>query len=306
MDRLIENIRKKDNPTAAGLDPKLEYLPSFLLEQAYREHGRGFEGAASAVLAFNKALIDALCDIVPAVKLQSAYYEMYGWQGVRALCDTISYARRKGLYVIADVKRNDIGSTAEAYARAYLGKTALADGEKEAFGADAATVNGYLGIDGIEPFLHYCKSLDKDIFVLVKTSNPSSGELQNIPVIGDIPLYAKMGELVEDWGEDNVGRHGYCRVGAVVGATYPRQLEELRMLLPYVFFLVPGYGKQGGSAGDAAIAFDKNGIGGIVNASRSLMCAYRQEGCDERDFAGAARREALRMKQALNEAISKK
>lgn len=304
MDRLIGMIRKRDNPTAAGLDPKLEYLPSFILEKARREHGDGFEAAAAAILDFNIALIDALCDIVPAVKLQSAYYEMYGWQGVKAFADTIAYAHKKGLYVIADVKRNDIGSTAAAYADAYLGKTPLMDGEAEAFGADAVTVNGYLGIDGIEPFLRCCEAFDKDIFVLVKTSNPSSGELQNIPVVGGLPLYAKMGELVEDWGEGFIGQYGFSRVGAVVGATYPQQLKELRKLLPYVFFLVPGYGSQGGSAKDAAFAFNQDGLGGIVNASRSIMCAYRKEGCDEHDFAGAARREALRMRCDINEALA--
>lgn len=304
MDRLVSLIRKKENPTAAGLDPKIEYLPRFLLDEAYKEHGKGFEGAAAAILSFNKALIDALYDVVPAVKLQSACYEMYGWQGVRAFHESIKYARQKGLYVIADVKRNDIGSTAEAYAKAYLGQTPLGSGSEEAFGADAATVNGYLGIDGIEPFLKVCQEHDKDIFVLVKTSNPSSGELQNIPVLGNIPVYSKMGELVENWGKNHIGKYGYSRIGAVAGATYPRQVKELRLMLPCVFFLIPGYGVQGGAAKDAVVALDKDGMGGIVNASRSIMCAYKKEGCDQKDFAGAARREALNMKKALTDAIS--
>lgn len=300
LDRLIAKIKETGNPTVAGLDPKLDYIPSYIKEEAFKKYGETLEGAAHALLLFNKGLIDALCDIVPAVKPQCAYYEMYGWQGVKALYDTIAYAKEKGMYVITDGKRNDIGTTMEAYAAAHLGEVKVNDKTFEPFGADALTVNGYLGSDGINPLLNICREKDKGIFVLVKTSNPSSGELQDKP-IGDSPtLYREMGALCESWGEELMGETGYSGVGAVVGATYPDQLTELRKALPHTFFLVPGYGAQGGSAANLAGAFDENGIGAIVNASRSIMCAYKkEENCDEKDYAAASRREAIRMRDDI-------
>lgn len=298
FDRLIEKIVKTQNPTVVGLDPKLEYIPEYIKEKKFAKYGKTLEGAAKAILTFNKKIIDEIYDIVPAIKPQAAYYEMYGWQGVKTLYKTIEYAKSKGMYVITDGKRNDIGATMEAYSTAHLGITDI-DGEMaEAFGADALTVNGYLGTDGISPLLEQCKNRDKGIFVLVKTSNKSSGELQD-KLIGDKTVYNVMGDMCEQWGAEAMGKYGYSSVGAVVGATYPEQLAEMRAALPHTFFLVPGYGAQGGGAEGVAKGFDKNGLGAIVNSSRAVMCAYKKEGCDETEFAKAARREAIRMKEDI-------
>lgn len=299
LDRLIEKTAELQNPTVAGLDPKLDYIPGFIREKAFREHGKTPEGAAAAVLEFNRGIIDALCGIVPAVKPQCAYYELYGWQGMKALHDTVLYAREKGMFVILDGKRNDIGSTMEAYAAAHLGKTEVEGEAFEAFGGDALTVNGYLGSDGVEPLLGVCREEDKGIFVLVKTSNPSSGELQDRRLENGETLYRTVGGLCEAWGESLPGKYGYSGVGAVVGATWPEQLAELRGLLPRTFFLVPGYGAQGGGAEDVAPAFDRNGLGAMVNASRSILCAWQKQGAPERDYAKAAAGEAVRMRDAI-------
>lgn len=306
MDRLLEKIAEKQNPTVAGLDPKLSYIPDYIREESYRKYGKTLEGAADALLAFNKGLIDGLCDVVPAVKPQAAYYEMYGWQGVKALAETIAYAKSKGMYVITDGKRNDIGATMQAYAAAHLGGTDV-DGETfEAFGADALTVNGYLGTDGIEPLLTVCAGKDKGIFVLVKTSNPSSGEFQDQMLHAMYePLYRAMGNMCQHWGKELPGKYGYSGVGAVVGATYPKQLKELRKALPDTIFLVPGYGAQGGAAADVAMGFDGNGLGAIVNSSRGIMCAWQKEGCAPEDFAAAACREAVRMRDEIMGCVGK-
>lgn len=299
FDRLIANIRDKQNPTVAGLDPKLDYIPGYIKAAAFEKYGKNLEGAAAALLEFNKGLIDALCDIVPAVKPQAAYYEMYGWYGVRTLAETIAYAREKGMFVITDAKRNDIGTTMEAYAKAHIGSTDIEGETVQAFGGDAVTVNGYLGTDGIKPLLEICKNDDKGIFVLVKTSNPSSGELQDRVLDDGMTVYRTMGKMCEGWGSEAMGESGYSSVGAVVGATYTEQLGELRAALPHTFFLVPGYGAQGGGAKDVAPAFDENGRGAIINSSRGIMCAWKKEGCDEKDYAQAARREALRMRDEI-------
>ncbi|MFR3237680.1 MAG: orotidine-5'-phosphate decarboxylase [Acutalibacter sp.] len=299
MDKLFEKIAEKQNPTVAGLDPKLSYIPDYIREESYKKYGKTLEGAADALLQFNKGLIDALCDIVPAVKPQAAYYEMYGWQGVKALTETIAYAKEHGMFVITDGKRNDIGATMTAYAAAHLGTTQVEDVVAEPFGADALTVNGYLGTDGIQPLLEVCGKEDKGIFVLVKTSNPSSGELQDRPLADGNTVYRAMGVMCEGWGEKLPGKYGYSGVGAVVGATYPAQLEELRAAMPHTFFLVPGYGAQGGAADDVAPGFDKNGLGAIVNSSRGIMCAWQKEGVDGYEFAAAARREAIRMRDEI-------
>lgn len=304
FDRLIENIVNMQNPTVAGLDPKLDYIPSSIKEKCFAEYGKNLEGAAAALFEFNKALIDALYDIVPAVKPQAAYYEMYGWQGVKALYDTIAYAKSKGMFVITDGKRNDIGTTMEAYAAAHLGKTDIAGESTEAFGADALTVNGYLGTDGIKPLAKTCNDCDKGIFVLVKTSNPSSGELQDMKLCTQETVYEHMGRMCEDWGSKLMGSYGYSAVGAVVGATYPQQLAEMREKLPHTFFLVPGYGAQGGGAEDVKNAFDDNGLGAIINSSRGIMCAWKnQDGMTENDFAAAARAEAIRMRDEILKTI---
>ncbi len=299
FDRLIENIIEKQNPTVAGLDPKLDYVPASVKDACFAQYGKTLEGAAAALLAFNKAIIDQIYDIVPAVKPQAAYYEMYGWQGVKALAETIAYAREKGMFVITDGKRNDIGTTMEAYATAHLGTTDVAGEAVDAFGADALTVNGYLGTDGIKPLVNICKEKDKGIFVLVKTSNPSSGELQDLQLVNGASVYEQMGKMCERWGEELPGKYGYSGVGAVVGATYPEQLAEMREKAPHTFFLVPGYGAQGGGANDAKNAFDTNGRGAIINSSRGIMCAWKKQGLTEDDFAAAARQEALRMKDDI-------
>lgn len=302
FDRLCEAILEKGNPTVAGLDPKLAFVPNFIKEASFKKYGQTLEGAADALLTFNKGLIDALYDIVPAVKPQCAYYEMYGWQGVKALHDTIAYAKEKGLFVITDGKRNDIGTTMEAYAAAHLGEVSVEESVFAPFDGDALTVNGYLGSDGINPLLPICKEKDKDIFVLVKTSNPSSGELQD-QMIADNTVYRTMGDMCEQWGEDTRGAHGYSAVGAVVGATYPAQLGELRQALPHTMFLVPGYGAQGGGAKDVAPAFDKRGLGAIINSSRAIMCAYKKGEWKEEDYAAAARAEAIRMRDEIAAAL---
>ena len=301
FDRLIEKIKETNNPTVAGLDPKLDFVPEFIKAESFKKFGENLEGAADALLTFNKGLIDALCNIVPAVKPQCAYYEMYGHFGAKALYETIEYAKQKGMFVITDGKRNDIGTTMEAYATGHLGEVEVAGKKFKPFPADALTVNGYLGTDGINPLIDTCKEFDSGIFVLVKTSNPSSGELQDKQIDGKA-VYEHMGEMCENWGKDLMGKHGYSGVGAVVGATYPEQLKELREKLPHTFFLVPGYGAQGGGAKDVAFAFDDNKMGAIVNSSRAIMCAYKK-GYDEKDFGKAARDEAIRMREELNQSI---
>lgn len=302
FDRLIGAVKAKNNPTVAGLDPTLDMIPEFIKAESFEKFGNTFEGAADALLTFNKGLIDALCDIVPAVKPQCAYYEMYSWQGIKALYDTISYAREKGMFIITDGKRNDIGSTMTAYAAGHLGTTSVAGTDLSAFDADALTVNAYLGTDGIEPLLPLCKERDKGIFALCKTSNKSSGELQDKLIDGQ-PVYKVMGGLIEQWGAETISPvTGYSAVGAVVGATYPEQLKKMRSALPHTFFLVPGYGAQGGGAGDIKFAFDQNGIGAIVNSSRAIMTAYKKEGA-EKDYAAAARAEAKRMRDDINSVL---
>ena len=291
IDLLIEKIKEKNNPTVAGIDTCLDYIPDYIKDEAYAAHGKTFKGAAEAIIRFNCELIDSLYDIVPAVKPQIAYYEMYGVEGMRAFAETVKYAKSKGLYVIADAKRNDIGSTASAYASAFLGETDIGGEKLRAFDADSVTVNAYLGTDGVAPFLKY----GKNIFVLVKTSNPSSGELQD-KMLGEDTVYNHMADLTKMWGEESIGKYGYGNVGIVVGATYPEQIAELRKRLPNAYFLVPGYGAQGGKAEDVALAFNSDGLGAVINASRSIMCAYKK--CDK-PFGEAARDEAIRMRDDI-------
>ncbi|MDR0288200.1 MAG: orotidine-5'-phosphate decarboxylase [Clostridiales bacterium] len=284
-DRLIDAIEKKKSPVVAGLDPKLEYVPESL---------RG-STAAGSIFNFNKELIDSLYDVVPAVKPQLAYYEMYGVEGIEAFKKTVDYAKSKGLLVIADGKRNDIGSTCEAYSTAFL--------KDSVFDADALTVNAYLGIDGVQPFLEDCKKYGKGIFILVKTSNKSSGQLQDLMLAGGKTVYETMAALVNEWGRDLIGERGYSAVGAVVGATYPVQAAGLRKIMDKAIFLVPGYGAQGGTALDAAPNFDPDGLGAVVNASRSIMCAYKSEKWNKYSVGEAARAEALDMAEALNKCV---
>lgn len=299
IDTLIEKIKEKGNPTVAGLDPKLAYLPEEMKKKAFDQYGETFEGAASAIFEFNKELIDALYDIVPAVKPQSAYYEMYGIEGIKCLKKTIDYAKEKGMYVILDAKRGDIGATSEAYATAYLGNTEIGEKTEPAFDADCLTVNPYLGSDGVLPFVKMCESRNKGIFALVKTSNKSSGELQDLKSGGRY-IYEVVADLVKEWGSTTIGMYGYSNVGAVVGATYPEQAEVLRKLMPHTYFLVPGYGAQGGGAKDVVPCFNNDGMGAIVNASRSIMCAYMKNGGS---VGEAARQEAIRMRDDITSAL---
>ncbi len=298
FERLVKKIDEMRNPTVVGLDPKVEYVPEYIKKESYEKYGKTLAGAADAVLTFNKGLIDAIYDIVPAVKPQLAYYEMLGWEGVKAYSDTVKYAKSKGLYVIADGKRNDIGETMKAYSAAHIGKTVIDGEEVEAFGADALTVNGYLGSDGINPLVEACEKYDRGIFVLAKTSNKSSGELQDL-LIGEEKVYEVMSKMCVEWGKSTIGESGYGAVGVVTGATYPEQLAELREKFPSLFFLVPGYGAQGAKAKDIAGAFDKNGRGAIVNSSRGIICAWKSSGADEKEYAESARASAIKMRDEI-------
>ena len=304
MKKLIEKIAQMQNPSVVGLDSLLDYIPQHIKDEKFEQYGNTFDAAAQAILEYNKAIIDEICDIVPAIKPQAAYYELYSWQGMWALCETVKYAQEKGMVVIMDGKRNDIGSTMQAYAKAHLGVTDLNGEAASAFGSDMLTVNGYLGSDGIEPLLPICDEKDRGIFVLVKTSNPSSGELQD-QKIGDKSIYETMGGMCEQWGSKTENHYGYSRVGAVVGATYPEQLAEMRQKMPHTFFLVPGYGAQGGGAKDVAGAFDANGLGAVVNSSRAILTAWKKAGTDGYDFAQQARKAALAMTEDIMSVVGK-
>lgn len=288
IDRLCERIKETGNPTVVGLDTAASYLPR------RAELSDDFESLASAVTDFNRAIIERIREIVPAVKVQIAYYEAMGVAGMRAFADTCEAARDAGMIVIADAKRNDIGATAGQYAEAFFGK---------AFYCDMLTVNGYLGTDGIAPFL---AKKDKGIFVLVKTSNPSGGELQDMKLENGLTVYERMAQLTDEWGRDSIGKSGYSDVGAVVGATYPKQAAALRAMLPHTFFLVPGYGAQGGGADGAVAGFDEKGGGGIVNSSRGIICAYKQEKYKGMKFDEAAYAACVDMREDLTSALARR
>lgn len=300
VDKLIDRIIELQNPTCVGLDTDFSYLPEEL-----REGIATFEGVAEGLIEFNMNIIDKVCDIVPAVKVQVAYYEQYGYEGLRAFDYTVNYAKGRDMFVIADCKRNDIGSTAACYAKAYLGETDINGKKIKAFPADMLTVNGYLGTDGIAPFVEECKKHDKGIFALVKTSNPSSGELQNLKLENSKCIYEQMGALVEEWGKDTVGTYGYSDVGAVVGATHPEEAANLRAQLKNTFFLIPGYGAQGGNAQMLKCCFDARSLGGIVNNSRGIICAYKKPQYSGMGYAEAARAACIDMQQDLSSVIGK-
>lgn len=299
FDVLQEKIRGMKNPTVAGLDARLEYVPPHIRAEKLAAFGETRRGAAEAIFTFNCGLMDALSDIVPAVKPQAAYYENLGWEGMEMLERTIQYAKQKGFFVIADSKRGDIGSTATAYAEGWLGKTTVGDTRLPGFDTDCVTVNGYMGSDAVKPFLTVAEEEDKCLFVLVRTSNPSAVELQDM-VAGDRVVYTVMAELVERWGKSSQdSKYGFSRVGAVTGATYPSDLRKLRKQMPNTFLLVPGYGAQGGTAEDVAYAFDPYGRGAIVNSSRGIMCAWQKTGKDGMDYEEAARQAALAMRDDI-------
>lgn len=307
IDILVDKIKKTNAPIVVGLDPKLQFIPRYILDKEYNDKGKTLEAASEAIVQFNKGIIDATYDLVPAVKPQIAMYEQFGLPGLLAYKETVDYAKSKGLVVIGDVKRGDIGSTSESYAIAHLGSIDI-DGVKiKVFDEDFATVNPYLGTDGIKPFTDVCEEEDKGIFVLVKTSNPSSGEFQD-RIIEDKPLYEYVGEMVDKWGNELIGKCGYSSVGAVVGATYPEVGKIMRSVMPRTYILVPGYGAQGGKGKDLVHFFNDDGLGAIINSSRGIIAAYKSEAYKEfteKGFADAARQAVLDMKEDIDNALNR-
>ena len=275
IQKLISNIQKTKAPIVVGLDPMMNYIPQQVKEKAFQEFGETLEGAAEAIWQYNKEIVDCTCDLIPAVKPQIAMYEQFGIEGMKAFKKTVDYCKSKGLVVIGDVKRGDIGSTSAAYATGHLGKVQVGSKTYSAFDEDFATVNPSLGSDGIKPFMEVCKEEKKGLFILVKTSNPSSGEFQDQLIDGK-PLYELVGEKVAQWGEECMGEQ-YSYIGAVVGATYPEMGKVLRKVMPKSYILVPGYGAQGGKGADLVHFFNEDGLGAIVNSSRGIIAAYKQE-----------------------------
>ena len=275
INKLVEKIKKTGAPIVVGLDPMLSYVPEHIQKKAFDEFGETLEGAAEAIWQFNKEIVDKTYDLIPAVKPQIAMYEQFGIEGLKAYKKTVDYCKSKDLVVIGDIKRGDIGSTSAAYATGHLGKVQVGSKTYAGFDEDFATVNPYLGSDGVKPFIDVCKQEKKGLFILVKTSNPSSGEFQD-QLINGKPLYEMVGEKVAQWGEDHMG-DSYSYIGAVVGATYPEQGEILRKVMPKSFILVPGYGAQGGKGKDLVHFFNEDGLGAIVNSSRGIIAAYKQE-----------------------------
>lgn len=305
INKLISNIKKTNAPIVVGLDPMLNYIPEHLQKKAFAEYGETLEGAAEAIWQFNKEIIDKTYDIIPAVKPQIAMYEQFGIPGLAAFDRTVKYAKEKNLVVIGDVKRGDIGSTSAAYATAHLGRVSVGSKTFSAFDEDFATVNPYLGSDGIKPFIDVCREEKKGIFILVKTSNPSSGEFQD-RIIDGRPLYEWVGEKVNEWGADCMG-DGYSYVGAVVGATYPEMGRTLRKIMPKSFILVPGYGAQGGKGPDLVDFFNEDGLGAIVNSSRGIIAAYKNakyENFGAENFGDASRAAVVDMVNDINGALA--
>lgn len=302
INKLVAEIKKKDAPVVVGLDPMLGYVPEHLTKKAFEEFGETLEGAAEAIWQYNKGIVDAVYDLIPAVKPQIAMYEQFGIPGMTAFKKTVDYCKEKGLVVIGDIKRGDIGSTSTAYAVGHLGKVTVGSRQYYGFDEDFVTVNPYLGSDGVNPFIDVCKEEKKGIFVLVKTSNPSSGEFQDRLIDGR-PLYELVGEKVAEWGSQCMG-DDYSYVGCVVGATYPEMGKILRKIMPKTYILVPGYGAQGGKASDLAPYFNKDGLGAIVNSSRGIICAYKQEKYAKfgaGNYAEASRQAVIDMIRDINE-----
>ena len=304
INQLVQKIQKTKAPICVGLDPMLGYIPSHIVQKAFAEFGETLEGAAEAVWQFNKEIVDNTYDLIPSVKPQIAMYEQFGIEGLKAYAKTVEYCQQKGLIVIGDVKRGDIGSTSSAYAVGHLGKVKVGSNICSGFNTEFITVNPYLGTDGVKPFVDICNEQDKGIFVLVKTSNPSSGEFQD-KLIDGRPLYELVAEKVVEWGDASMDG-AYSNVGAVVGATYPEMSKILRKLMPRTYFLVPGYGAQGGTAQDLKHCFNEDGLGAIVNSSRGIIAAYKQEKYSKfgpEHFAEASRQAVIDMIADINSVL---
>lgn len=306
INELVKKIKQLDAPIVVGLDPMLDYVPEQIKNAAFDEFGETLKGAGEAIWQYNKGIIDSTYDLIPAVKPQIAMYEQFGVEGLAAFNKTCEYAKSKGLVVIGDIKRGDIGSTSSAYAVGHAGQVQVGSKKYRGFDEDFLTVNPYLGSDGILPFIDVCREENKGLFILVKTSNPSSGEFQDQLVDGK-PLYELVAEKVAMWGESHMGED-YSYIGAVVGATYPKMGEILRKIMPKNFILVPGYGAQGGKAEDLAPFFNEDGLGAIINSSRGIICAYKQDQYSkfgEENYADASRQAVLDMKEDLKKAFVK-
>lgn len=307
INKLVSKIEKMNAPIVVGLDPMLDYVPEYIKQAAFEEYGETLKGASEAIWQFNKGIIDNTFDIIPAVKPQIAMYEQFGIEGLIAFHKTCEYAKSKDLVVIGDIKRGDIGSTSTAYAVGHLGKVKVGSQSFAGFDEDFVTVNPYLGTDGVKPFVDVCKEEKKGIFVLVKTSNPSSGEFQD-QLVNGTPLYELVGEKVRQWGEEAMGDN-YSYVGAVVGATYPEMGKVLRKLMPKTYILVPGYGAQGGKAEDLVHYFNADGLGAIVNSSRGIIAAYKAAEYSkfgEVNFAEASRQAVIDMQVDIANALAKR
>lgn len=305
INQLVSKIQKTGAPIVVGLDPMMKFVPEHIQKKAFEEYGETLEGAAEAIWQYNKGIVDAVYDLIPAVKPQIAMYEQFGIPGLQAFKKTVDYCKGKGLVVIGDIKRGDIGSTSTAYAVGHLGKVQVGSKSYAGFDEDFVTVNPYLGSDGVKPFIDVCREDKKGIFVLVKTSNPSSGEFQDRLIDGK-PLYELVGSMVDKWGSELMG-DSYSYVGAVVGATYPEMGKVLRDIMPKAYILVPGYGAQGGKGKDLVHFFNKDGLGAIVNSSRGIIAAYQQDAYKEKfapeNYADASRAAVLAMKEDIAEAL---
>ena len=306
INQLVSKIQKTGAPIVVGLDPMMKFVPEHIQKKAFSEYGETLEGAAEAIWQYNKGIVDAVYDLIPAVKPQIAMYEQFGIPGLQAFKKTVDYCKEKGLVVIGDIKRGDIGSTSTAYAVGHLGKVQVGSNQFSGFDEDFVTVNPYLGSDGVKPFIDVCKEEKKGIFVLVKTSNPSSGEFQDRLIDGK-PLYELVGAMVDQWGSEVMG-DTYSYVGAVVGATYPEMGKILREIMPKAYILVPGYGAQGGKGKDLVHFFNKDGLGAIVNSSRGIIAAYQQDAYKEKyspeNYADASRAAVLAMKEDIASALA--
>ena len=305
INQLVSKIQKTGAPIVVGLDPMMKFVPEHIQKKAFSEYGETLEGAAEAIWQYNKGIVDAVYDLIPAVKPQIAMYEQFGIPGLQAFKKTVDYCKEKGLVVIGDIKRGDIGSTSTAYAVGHLGKVQVGSNQFSGFDEDFVTVNPYLGSDGVKPFIDVCKEEKKGIFVLVKTSNPSSGEFQDRLIDGK-PLYELVGAMVDQWGSEVMG-DTYSYVGAVVGATYPEMGKVLREIMPKAYILVPGYGAQGGKGKDLVHFFNQDGLGAIVNSSRGIIAAYQQDAYKEKyspeNYADASREAVLAMKEDIASAL---